>query len=465
MYQIDFNKPQHIYFMGIGGISMSGLAEILMDEGFTISGSDSKESELTEHLRSRGAFVSIGQRAENIAAADEAGGAVDAVVYTAAIHPDNPEFQAAQQAGIPMMSRAVLLGEMMRNYKEAIAVSGTHGKTTTTSMLSEIFLAAKVDPTISVGGILPSIGGNIRVGGPEFFITEACEYTNSFLEFFPTMALILNIEEDHLDFFKDLADIRRSFALFAEKVPAQGSVIINAEIENWQEIVKNVSGTVITVGRDQACSYSAGSITYDELARPSFELYENGVRRDIISLGVGGEHNVYNALAAIAAALTAGVSMEAVKRGLLNFTGTKRRFEKKGEFKGVTVIDDYAHHPQEIQATLKTAGNYPHNQVWCVFQPHTYTRTKAFLDEFAEALSMADRVILADIYAARETDTLGISSRDIAERIEKLGTKVWYFPTFSEIEEFLKTNCQPGDLLITMGAGDIVTVGEELLSK
>ena len=465
MYQIDFNKPQHIYFMGIGGISMSGLAEILMDEGFTISGSDSKESELTEHLRSRGAFVSIGQRAENIAAADEAGGAVDAVVYTAAIHPDNPEFQAAQQAGIPMMSRAVLLGEMMRNYKEAIAVSGTHGKTTTTSMLSEIFLAAKADPTISVGGILPSIGGNIRGGGPEFFITEACEYTNSFLEFFPTMALILNIEEDHLDFFKDLADIRRSFALFAEKVPAQGSVIINAEIENWQEIVKNVSGTVITVGRDQACSYSAGSITYDELARPSFELYENGVRRDIISLGVGGEHNVYNALAAIAAALTAGVSMEAVKRGLLNFTGTKRRFEKKGEFNGVTVIDDYAHHPQEIQATLKTAGNYPHNQVWCVFQPHTYTRTKAFLDEFAEALSMADRVILADIYAARETDTLGISSRDIAERIEKLGTKVWYFPTFSEIEEFLKTNCQPGDLLITMGAGDIVTVGEELLSK
>ena len=465
MYQIDFNKPQHIYFMGIGGISMSGLAEILMDEGFTISGSDSKESELTEHLRSRGAFVSIGQRAENIAAADEAGGAVDAVVYTAAIHPDNPEFQAAQQAGIPMMSRAVLLGEMMRNYKEAIAVSGTHGKTTTTSMQSEIFLAAKADPTISVGGILPSIGGNIRVGGPEFFITEACEYTNSFLEFFPTMALILNIEEDHLDFFKDLADIRRSFALFAEKVPAQGSVIINAEIENWQEIVKNASGTVITVGRDQACSYSAGSITYDELARPSFELYENGVRRDIISLGVGGEHNVYNALAAIAAALTAGVSMEAVKRGLLNFTGTKRRFEKKGEFNGVTVIDDYAHHPQEIQATLKTAGNYPHNQVWCVFQPHTYTRTKAFLDEFAEALSMADRVILADIYAARETDTLGISSRDIAERIEKLGTKVWYFPTFSEIEEFLKTNCQPGDLLITMGAGDIVTVGEELLSK
>ncbi len=465
MYQIDFNKPQHIYFMGIGGISMSGLAEILMDEGFTISGSDSKESDLTEHLRSRGASVYIGQKGENIAAAQAEGGAVDAVVYTAAIHPDNPEFQAAQQAGIPMMSRAVLLGEMMRNYKEAIAVAGTHGKTTTTSMLSEIFMAAQADPTISVGGILPSIGGNIRVGGPEFFITEACEYTNSFLEFFPTMALILNIEEDHLDFFKDLADIRRSFALFAEKIPAQGSVIINGDIENWQEIVKNVKGKVITVGKDRTCTYSADSIIYDEFARPSFELYENGVRKGTISLGVGGEHNVYNALAATAAALSAGISMEAVKRGLLSFTGTKRRFEKKGEFNGVTVIDDYAHHPQEIQATLKTAENYPHNRVWCVFQPHTYTRTKAFLDEFAEALSMADRVILADIYAARETDTLGVSSRDIAEKIEKLGKKAWYFPTFSEIEEFLKKNCEPGDLLITMGAGDIVTVGEELLSK
>ena len=465
MYQIDFNKPQHIYFMGIGGISMSGLAEILMDEGFTISGSDSKESELTEHLRSRGAFVSIGQRAENIAAADEAGGAVDAVVYTAAIHPDNPEFQAAQQAGIPMMSRAVLLGEMMRNYKEAIAVSGTHGKTTTTSMLSEIFLAAKADPTISVGGILPSIGGNIRVGGPEFFITEACEYTNSFLEFFPTMALILNIEEDHLDFFKDLADIRRSFALFAEKVPAQGSVIINAEIENWQEIVKNVSGTVITVGRDQACSYSAGSITYDELARPSFELYENGVRRDIISLGVGGEHNVYNALAAIAAALTAGVSMEAVKRGLLNFTGTKRRFEKKGEFNGVTVIDDYAHHPDEIKATLASAAHYPHKTVWCVFQPHTYSRTKILLTEFAEALSHADKVVLADIYAARETDTLGISSLDLKHEIEKLGKECFYFGSFEEIEKFLSKNCINGDLLITMGAGNVYQIGEALISQ
>lgn len=444
---------------------MSGLAEILMDEGFTVSGSDSKESELIKRLESRGAVIYIGQRAENIEKASEIGNGIDAVVYTAAIHPDNPEFAAAVSAGVPMISRAVLLGEMMRNYKEAIAVAGTHGKTTTTSMLSEIFLAAKADPTISVGGILPSIGGNIRVGGPEFFITEACEYTNSFLEFFPTIAVILNIEEDHMDFFKDLADIRRSFARFAGKVPEEGAVIINGDIENWQEIVKGAKGKVITVGKEKSLNYSADAVRYDRLARPTFDIYKDGKKLDAVSLGVGGEHNVYNALAAAAAALEAGISLEAVKRGLLNFTGTKRRFEKKGVLNGVTIIDDYAHHPQEIRATLETARNYPHDRIWCVFQPHTYTRTKAFLDEFARALSLADCVILADIYAARETDTLGVSSRDIAERIERLGKKVWYFPTFEEIEEFIKKSCTHGDLLITMGAGDIVNVGESLLSK
>ena len=465
MYQIDFHKPLHIHFIGIGGISMSGLAEILMDEGFTVTGSDSKESELTEHLRSRGAVIYIGQRAENIRQAEQTGKKIDAVVYTAAIHPDNPEFAAAREAGLPMLSRAVLLGEMMRNYREAIAVSGTHGKTTTTSMLSEIFLAAEADPTISVGGILPSIGGNIRVGGPEFFITEACEYTNSFLEFFPTIEVILNIEEDHMDFFKDLADIRSSFTRFAKKTPKQGAVVINGEIEDWQEIVKNTEGRVITFGTDRGFDYSAGEISYDSLARPTFDFYIRGEKRDTLSLGVSGEHNVYNALAAAAAALEAGLSLEAVKRGLLSFTGTKRRFEKKGVLNGVTIIDDYAHHPQEIRSSLKTAQNYPHNRIWCVFQPHTYTRTKAFLDEFAKALSMADCIVLADIYAARETDTLGISSRDIAEKIERLGKKVWYFHTFEEIEEFLKKSCIHGDLLITMGAGDIVNVGEALLAE
>ena len=459
VYQIDFNKPESVHFIGIGGISMSGLAEILMDEGFTVSGSDSHRSELTDNLEARGAKIYIGQKAENIQ------DGIDVVVYTAAIHPDNPEFQEVKRRDIPMLTRAELLGEMMRNYKNAIAIAGTHGKTTTTSMVTEIFLQAKNDPTISVGGILPAIGGNIRVGGPEFFVTEACEYTNSFLSFYPTMAVILNIEEDHLDFFKDLADIRHSFKLFAERVPAQGAIVINGDIENYQEIIEAAKGKVITFGHSRGNDYSAGDIQYDDYAHPSFDLYIGGEKKERLTLGVAGEHNVYNALAAIATAKALGIPDTAIADGLLHFTGTDRRFEKKGELNGITIIDDYAHHPQEIAATLKAAHNYPHKKLWCVFQPHTYTRTKAFLDEFAEALSAADAVVLADIYAARETDTLGISSADIASCIEKLGTEVHYFPTFEEIEAFLLKNCSTGDLLITMGAGDIVKVGEKLLNK
>ncbi|MEG0813384.1 MAG: UDP-N-acetylmuramate--L-alanine ligase [Clostridium sp.] len=457
MYQIDFNKPQAIHFIGIGGISMSGLAEILLDEGFKISGSDSHETELTEHLESKGAAVYYGQKAENIK------DGIDVVVYTAAIHGDNPELLAVKENGIPMMTRAELLGQMMKNYKEAIAISGTHGKTTTTSMVTEIFLAADKNPTISVGGILKSIGGNIRVGGPELFVTEACEYTNSFLSFFPTMAVVLNIEADHLDFFKDIEDIRHSFGLFVEKVPAEGSVIINSTIHNYKEIVKNVKGKVITFGSSKDSDYSADDIIYDEYARPSFDLYVKGVKTDRITLGVEGEHNVYNALAAIAVSVENGIDGETIKRGLLNFTGTKRRFEKKGDLKGITVIDDYAHHPQEIEATLKAARNYPHKRIWCVFQPHTYTRTKALLPQFAEALSLADCVVLADIYPARETDTLGVSSGDIAALLEEKGVNTWYLSTFDEIETFILENCIQGDLLITMGAGDVVKVGEELL--
>lgn len=457
MYQIDFKKPQAIHFIGIGGISMSGLAEILMDEGFQVSGSDAHASELTKHLEAKGAVVYEGQRAGNIK------DGIDVVVYTAAIHGDNPEFQEVKRRGIPMMARAELLGQMMKNYKNAVAVSGTHGKTTTTSMLTEIFLAADSDPTISVGGILKSIGGNIRVGGPEYFVTEACEYTNSFLSFYPTMAVILNIEADHLDFFKDLDDIRSSFMRFVELVPENGTVVINSTIEHYGDIVKNVKGSVITFGSDKESKYSADAITYDEYARPTFDLYIEGRKADRITLGVEGEHNVYNALGAIAAASEYGISLENIKQGLLNFEGTKRRFEKKGDLKGITIIDDYAHHPQEIEATLKAARNYPHKKLWCVFQPHTYTRTKALLPEFAEALSLADAVVLAEIYAARETDTLGVSSGDIAALLEEKGIDAWYIPTFDEIENFILENCTQGDLLITMGAGDVVKIGESLL--
>ena len=457
MYQIDFKNPGRIHFIGIGGISMSGLAEILLEWGFTVSGSDSRESELTDRLEQRGAQIAYGQRAENIT------DGIDVAVYTAAVHPDNPEYAEAVRREVPLLTRAQLLGQVMQNYQQAVAVSGTHGKTTTTSMIAEILMAAGDDPTISVGGILPSIGGNIRVGGPELFVTEACEYTNSFLSFYPTMEVILNIEADHLDFFKDISDIRHSFRLFAERLPENGLLIISSDIKNYEEIAGGLSCRVITVGKSPDSDYSAADITYDELARPSFTLLVKGEPAERISLGVPGEHNVYNALAAIAVSRAVGVSEKAMTEGLSRFTGTNRRFEKKGVIGGVTIIDDYAHHPQEIAATLAAAHNYPHRKLWCVFQPHTYTRTRAFLDEFAQALSAADEVILADIYAARETDTLGISSRDIAERIEKLGKKATYLPTFDEIETFILENCSPGDLLITMGAGDIVKVGERLL--
>ena len=459
MYQIDFKKPQRIHFIGIGGISMSGLAEILMDEGFTVSGSDAHRSELTDHLENRGAVLYYGQKAENIQ------DGIDAVVYTAAIHPDNPELMEVQHRNIPLLTRAELLGQMMKNYKHAIAIAGTHGKTTTTSMVTEIFLKAETDPTISVGGILHSIGGNIRVGGPEFFVTEACEYTNSFLSFYPTMAVILNIEEDHLDFFKDIQDIRNSFRQFAKKVPENGAVILNGDIENPAEIVSGVKGRVITFGHGAENDYTADQITYDEYARPSFDLIVRGEKKGRLTLGVQGEHNVYNALAAVAVSVESGISYEVIADGLASFTGTERRFEKKGVLNGVTVIDDYAHHPQEIEATLKAARNYPHKRIWCVFQPHTYSRTKAFLSGFAEALSLADCVVLADIYAARETDTLGVSSEDIAKLLQEKGVEAWYLPTFAEIEKFILEHCIPGDLLITMGAGDIVKVGENLLSR
>lgn len=438
---------------------MSGLAEILLDEGFAVSGSDSHETGLTRHLTDKGARVYYGQRAANI----EREPGINVVVYTAAIHQDNPEWLAAKDQGLPMLSRAELLGGMMGNYKQAVAVSGTHGKTTTTSMITDILLAGGMDPTISVGGILKDIGGNIRVGGPELFVTEACEYTNSFLSFAPTMEVILNIEEDHLDFFKDIQDIRHSFRLFAEKIPANGLLVVNSSIESVEEITSGLKCKTVTFGMDAASTYSAVNITYDEYARPSYDLIVQGENVNRITLGVTGEHNVYNSLGAIAIAMELGVGFDAIMSGLKIFTGTDRRFEKKGEVGGITVIDDYAHHPQEIRATLSAAKNYPHKKLWCVFQPHTYTRTRAFLDEFADALLAADEVILADIYAARETDTLGVSAKDIAIRLERLGASVHYIPSFDEIETFILEHCINGDLLITMGAGDIVKVGEKLL--
>ena len=457
MYKIDFNHPCHVHFIGIGGISMSGLAEILMKEGFTVSGSDNKESSLTDHLTDKGAVIFYGQKASNII------DGINVVVYTAAIHEDNEEFMEAKRQGLPMLSRAELLGQLMTNYDTPIAVSGTHGKTTTTSMLSHIFLAGDMDPTISVGGILKAIHGNIRVGSSGLFVTEACEYTNSFLHFFPKISVILNIDADHLDFFKDLDDIRHSFRLFAELLPEDGTLVINGDIENLSYITDGLACRVVTFGREASLDSSASDIQYDEQGNASFDLIRHGIPSGHVTLSVGGEHNVYNALSAIAVADLLGVSAETIQEGLLSFHGTDRRFEYKGEFNGITVIDDYAHHPTEIEATLKSAAHYPHRELWCIFQPHTYTRTKALFDEFAQALSHTDHLILADIYAARETDTLGISSEQLARAAASYGCDAIYLPSFDEIEKYVRDHCQSGDLLITMGAGDVVNIGEDLL--
>ena len=458
MYKINFDKPSHVHFIGIGGISMSGLAAILLKEGFVVSGSDSHESELTDRLQAAGARIAYQQAADNIT------DGIDVVVYTAAIHPSNPEYAAAVAKKIPLLTRAQLLGQMMKNYKIPICVSGTHGKTTTTSMAAHILMAADMDPTISVGGILPLIKGNYRIGSNGTFLMEACEYPNSFLSFFPKISIILDIDADHLDFFKDLDDIRHSFRKFAELLPDDGVLIINADDPACKMITKGLTCKIITYSMSNKGEYTADLVTYDKRGNASFRALYKGNPIGNFSLQVPGQHNVSNALAAIALARELGIDAATIENGFESFHGTNRRFEYKGKMKcGATVIDDYAHHPTEIKATLHTAERVPHETIWCVFQPHTYTRTKALLPQFAEALSIADHVVLADIYAARELDIYGVSSRDLQAEIQKLGTDCDYFPSFEEIEDFLRANVKDGDLVITMGAGNIVQVGEDLI--
>ena len=438
---------------------MSGLAEILLEEGFTISGSDAKQSALTDSLAKKGATIYIGQKASNLSIRPAL------VVYTAAIREDNEEFKAAVDAGIPMLSRAELLGQIMDNYEKSIAVAGTHGKTTTTSMISQILLVAKADPTISVGGILEAIGGNIRVGGSEVFITEACEYTNSFLHFHPKYSIITSVEAEHLDFFKDIDDIRRSFHEFAGNTAHDGVLIINGQIAALDQITNNLSCSVTTYGLCENDDFYAKNITYNDHACGTYTLMHKTENLGTVSLSVPGKHNVSNSLAAIALCLNLGLPLDVIKKGLLQFGGTKRRFEYKGTKNGITVIDDYAHHPTEVAATLTAARNYPHGRIICVFQPHTYSRTKAFLSDFARVLSMADIVVLADIYAAREKNTIGISSKDLLAELQKNGQESYYFPSFDEIEKFLSEKCINNDLLITMGAGDVYLIGEHLLQQ
>ena len=483
MYKINFSTPIHVHFIGIGGISMSGLAQVLLMEGFHISGSDVSPSSITEELENLGAFIHYQQVASNI------NSKIDCVVYTAAIASNNEELVATKEHNIPLLTRSQLLGQVMSNYKYPIAVSGTHGKTTTTSMLSTLLLQNNLDPTISVGGILPLIGGNIRVGQSDFFITEACEYTNSFLDFNPKISIILNIEEDHLDFFKDIDDVMNSFKRFAQLLPEDGTLVINGEIPNLNKIMDNLKCKTLTYGIASSanCSvslwnssdpkgdftkdlnpydtfnYTASNITHNEKGHASFDLFIDSQKIERIHLSVPGEHNVSNALAAIATSVTLGLSIDDIKSTIVDFTGTLRRFEYKGSFGGVHVIDDYAHHPTEVAVTLNAAKHYPHRELWCVFQPHTYTRTKALFNDFVEALSHVDHLVLTDIYAAREKNTIGITSEDLLEKIKEKGTDAYYFSSFEKTEEFLRKNCLSGDLLITMGAGNVVNIGENLL--
>ena len=462
--QIRFDSPQTIHFIGIGGISMSAIAELLHRKGFRISGSDDRKSRHTELLEALGIEIMYGNRASNIREG------VDLIVYTAAIREDNLEYKAALASGIPMLSRAELLGQIMLAYKDAVGIAGTHGKTTTTSMLSLIQLDAGFDPTILVGGDLPDIEGNLRMGASSHLVMEACEYTNSFLHFFPKHAIILNIEADHLDFFKDLDDIRHSFRRYAELLPEGGHLVINGKIDNLSELTEGLSCKVITFGVTDSAStasfdYSATPPVFDNLGRASFEVFHNGNTLGCIKLSVPGIHNVENALAAIAMGHSLGAEMEACRSALARFTGTKRRFELKGTLGGITIIDDYAHHPAEIRAALTSARAYGTHRIVCVFQPHTYTRTRALLPDFADALTLADLVVLPDIYPAREEDPGDISSRDLERLLKEKGKDVYYFPSFGEIEDFLLEKCCDGDLLITMGAGDVVNIGEFLLGQ
>ena len=456
---ITLNSNMHVYFIGIGGISMSGLASILLNDGFKVSGSDAKESDLTRKLSEEGATVYYGQETSHIT--DD----VDLIVYTAAIRPDNAEYKAMMESGKAHMTRAEFLGQLMKGYDVPVAISGTHGKTTTTSMISEILIEAETDPTLSVGGVLKSINSNIRVGSHDYFVFEACEYTNSFLSFFPKISVILNIEEDHLDFFKDINDIRSSFKRFADLLPEDGLLVINGEIDNYREIVKDIKCPYVTYGFSPAFDFWASDISFDKNGHPSFTCHvkKTGGEFDV-SLATTGIHNVSNALAAIAVARHLKVSASNIKSALLKCSGSKRRFEELGSFNGVTVVDDYAHHPTEIRATLNAALQKPHNKLWVVFQPHTYTRTKALLPDFVDALSLADKVVLCDVYAAREKDIYGCNSQTLYEAMKERGIDVTYIKDFSEIEKFVKENCTTDDLLITMGAGDVVNIGQNLVS-
>ncbi len=431
---------------------MFSLAQVLVQKGLVVTGSDMQDSASVEQLRELGIPVFIGHQGQQVANAD-------AVIRTAAVHNDNPEIAYALDHGIPVFERAQAWGGIMQAYDNALCISGTHGKTTTTGMCTHILLAAQRDPTVMIGGTLPVLNTSYRVGNGNTIVLESCEYCNSFLYFYPTTAVILNIEEDHLDFFKDLKDIQKSFRQFAQSVPETGMVIANGEDRNTMEAVDHLDRPVLTFGLDSGDVHARG-LTWDH-GRASFDVICQGNVFAHVTLAVPGIHNVKNALAAAAVAYTLGADRAAVEQGLAEFTGVKRRFEWKGTYHGAQIYDDYAHHPSEIRALLETAQTLGYQRIICVFQPHTYSRTKALFSSFSEVLQMADQTLLAEIYAARETDTLGVSSAALAETIP--GSRA--YASFAELEESLKQMARPGDLILTVGAGDIYQVGEAMVRE
>ncbi len=452
-YQDTLSKVKKIHFVGIGGSGMCPIAEILYHRGYELTGSDTSESDTLARIRSYGIPVSMGHRPENI-------GDAEMLVYTAAVKADNPELVAAREKGIPVVERSVMLGMVTRRYPHPVAVSGTHGKTTTTAMITQILLHAGKDPSAVIGGKLPLIGGNGRVGKSGTIVCEACEYVDTFLQLNPETSIILNIDADHLDYFGTVENIIKSFHQFA--LQTSKTLIVNGDDANTRKAVEGIkNASVVTFGLNPSNEYYADHIADTKGARECFSVMKNGEKLADVTLSIPGKHNIYNALAAFAAADSMGVEADTIAESLHQFTGVHRRFEILGTFGGITVADDFAHHPTELTATLSAAMKMNFRRVWAVFQPHTYSRTYMLLDKFAKALSIPDRVVLSEILAVREENTYHIYAKDLADKIPG---SVW-FKTFEEITEYVTANAEDGDLILTLGGGDVYKCANMIVKK
>ena len=457
-FHINDHKYSHVHFIGIGGISMSGIAEILLMEGYKISGSDTNNSRIIERLKTLGANIYINHNKDNI-------GDADLVIYTDAISKDNEELTEAINRGIPTVDRATFLGALMNNYENSIAISGTHGKTTTTSMIATILNYSILNPTVLLGGQLDTIGGHVKLGSKNHLLTEACEYKGNILKYYPTIAVILNMEEDHLDYFKNIDHIIDTFTDYGRNIQNDGYLIINADDINSKKVIKGTKANIITFGINNNADYSAQNISFSSEGYPVFMLNIKGTSLYPVKLQVMGIHNVYNALASIVTTHILGMPIETIISSIEKYKGVHRRLEVKGIINGIKIIDDYAHHPTEIKASLNALKNLTQNHIWCIFQPHTYTRTKLLLQEFGEAFSGAYKVIIPDIYAAREKDNGMIHSINLVDSLIKNGVDAKYISSFEDIENYLLEHAKKGDIIITMGAGNVYAIGEAMLES